>query len=256
MLNVTFFGVRASARAADQAASRYGGHGPCVALEVPDGDTLLLDAGTGAARWVATLDPAGRGLAHALVTRAHADHLDGLSRVGGDVGLDVLGPPPGHRADGLRWAAVDGEDLALGDAKVAVRPVPHAERVNGYRVEWQEVTVAYVGVHQAPPALDTVVGEVRELASGADLLVHEACLTADEWATQSTSGHSTVEYALLVAREAGARRLALFGHAPWREDDELDRILGDVRRAASRAGVEEVLVAAEGTTVSFESGRP
>ncbi|MDQ4068373.1 MAG: MBL fold metallo-hydrolase, partial [Actinomycetota bacterium] len=199
---------------------------------------------------------AGGGRTHVLVTRAHPDHLNGLAWVGDDDGLDVWGPPPGHGGDGFRWAAVDGEELALGDAKVAVRPVPHAERVNGYRVEWQGVTVAYLGVHQAPPALDTVAPEVRELASGADLLVHDACLTADEWATQSTSGHSTVDYALLVAREAGVCRLALFGHAPWREDDELDLILGEARAAASCAGVEEVLVAAEGTTVSFERGRP
>ena len=256
MLNVTFFGVRASALAEGHAASRYGRHGPCVALEVPEGDAIVFDLGTGAGRWAATFDTGPPRSAHAFLSRAHPDHLAGLPYVDGAGRLEVLGPPPGHGPDGLRWVAVEAEDLAVGDAEVAVRPVPHAEHVNGYRVEWHGVTVAYVGVHQAPPGLDTVAREVRELASAADLLVHDACLTAAEWATHSTSGHSTVDYALAVARDAGARRLALFGHAPWREDGDLDVVLDEARGAGSGAGVEEVLVAAEGTTVSFERGGP
>jgi ribonuclease BN (tRNA processing enzyme) len=61
-----------------------------------------------------------------------------------------------------------------------------------------------------------------------------------------------VDHAVLVAREAGARRLALFHHDPATDDDRLDRLLAGARRAAERLGVEEVIAAAQGTTVSFE----
>ncbi|HEX2043666.1 MAG TPA: hypothetical protein VHF24_13615 [Acidimicrobiales bacterium] len=226
MLNVTFFGVRASARR-EGAPSRYGGHGRCVALEVPDGDALLLDLGTGAGAWAATVEPDHPSRAHALLTRAHPDHLAGLPVFAGE----VLGPPPGSGPGGARWTVVDDEELAVGDAKVAVRRLPGLDPVNGYRVEWQGVAVAYLAGH-----------EPLGLADGVDLLVLDV------------AGHPTAEEALLVADRAGARRVALFALPPEQGDDELDRLLVGSRDAAARLGVDEVLVAAEGTTVSFERG--
>ncbi|HEX2275318.1 MAG TPA: hypothetical protein VHG90_15735 [Acidimicrobiales bacterium] len=226
MLNVTFFGVRASARHGG-VASRYGVHGRCVALEVPDGDAILIDLGTGAGAWAATVDRDRPVRAHALLSRAHPDHVAGASLFDGE----ILGPPPGQGPDGTRWTVVEDEDLALGDAKVAVRPVPQLERVNGYRVEWQGVAVAYVPVDP-----------VSELAGGADLLVLDA------------SGHATFDDALLAARQGGAHRVALVGHHPDRDDDDLDRALVEARRAAAGLDLDEVLVASEGTTVSFERG--
>ena len=57
---------------------------------------------------------------------------------------------------------------------------------------------------------------------------------------------------MLVAKEAGARRLALFHHDPAHGDDKLDRLLERARGKGDAAGVDEVLSASEGTTISFE----
>ena len=48
----------------------------------------------------------------------------------------------------------------------------------------------------------------------------------------------TVDYAVRVAREAGARTLALFHHDPAHGDDEMDRLLEGARKSAERAGVD------------------
>jgi hypothetical protein len=234
VLNVTFYGVRASARAAEDGPSRYGGHGRCVALEAPRGDAILLDLGTGVAAWAATAAEDGPRRTLALLTRADADHLAGLPLFEGE----VLGPPHACGGDGTRWLVVEHDDLAVGDAQVTVRPLPHPDPVNGYRVRWRGVSMAYIGVHQAPPGLATTAPEVLELADGVDLLVHDGPGDA----------------ALLAAREAGARILALSGHRRDEGDETLDRVLLGIRRAAGRLGVDEVLVASEGTTVSFEGG--
>jgi ribonuclease BN (tRNA processing enzyme) len=93
---------------------------------------------------------------------------------------------------------------------------------------------------------------VLELADGVDLLIHDAQYTDEEWDKKSHWGHCTVDYAVLVAKEAGARRLALFHHDPAHSDDKLDRLLERARAKGDEAGVGEVLSAAEGTTVSFE----
>jgi ribonuclease BN (tRNA processing enzyme) len=260
LLNVTFFGARGAAPLARERSGRYGSNTACVALEVPGRDPLLCDLGTGVGEWGRALEPGPAPRASVLLSHLHPGHVSGLSLLCGLPGppeLDVYGPSAGgRRPDGavgeVRYTSVEDEELAVGSAVVTVRSVPHDGATNGYRIEWDGVSVAYVSDHRAPAALDTVDPGVLELADGVDLLVHDAQHTAAEWETRWDSGHSTVEYALYVAREAGARCLALFHHDPGRDDEELDRIVAGARRRAERLGVDEVIAAAEGTTVSFE----
>lgn len=263
MLNVAFFGARGAAPATPGGSGRYGSHTACVAFEVPRRDPLLCDLGTGVGEWArqAALGTRSRPRALVLLSHGHADHVSGLrlldSLPTGRPELDVHGPgSEGRRPDGvpgdLRYTCVEDEELMVHDARVTVRSVPHDGATNGYRIELAGVAVAYVGDHRAPVALDTVDPAVLELADGVDLLVHDAQHTAAEWESRRDGGHSTVDYALLVAREAGARRLALFHHDPARDDADLDRMVAGARRQGERMGADEVLAAAEGTTVSFE----
>jgi len=66
-------------------------------------------------------------------------------------------------------------------------------------------------------------------------------------------GHSTETYAVRVALEAGARRLCLFHHDPAHSDDQVDRMLHNARRIASKHGLDEVSAAAEGHSVDLGS---
>lgn len=267
MVNVTFHGVRGSSPAAGGGTQRYGAHTACVAVEVPKREPILLDLGTGLRRWAATRDspatPArsAPSRVHALLTHVHAGQVEGRPTVrdleAAGARFDVYGPRPELRrsvgtSDGLRVVGVEDEELAVGDAKVMVRSVPNDRPTNGYRLEWEGVTVAYVSDHQAPPGRDTVSNGVLELADRVDLLIHDARLSPSTWRDRPDDGHSTVDYAVLVAREAGARCLALFHHHPDHDDDQIDRLLAGARRTAERLGVDEVIAAAEGTTVSFE----
>ena len=92
---------------------------------------------------------------------------------------------------------------------------------------------------------------VLELCDGADLLIHDAQYTVDEFPAKATWGHCTVDYAVHVASEAGVRRLALFHHDPTHHDDAVDAILADARALAQGSGIDEVLAAHEGLVVSF-----
>ncbi len=260
MVNVTFHGVRASAPSAASGFGRYGTHTACVAVEVAKREPILLDLGSGLGRWAATLDAPVPGRVHALLTNTHAGHVEGVPTLraveAGGAQVDVYGPPtarrPSDAGGGLRVIAVEDEELAVGDAKVMVRSVPHDGPTNGYRVELDGVSVAYVSDHQAPPGLDTIAHPVLELADGVDLLIHDARFSTSMWRHRAGDGHSTVDYAVLVAREAGARRLALFLHDPDHDDDQVDRLLAGARRTAERLGVDEVIAAAEATTISFD----
>jgi phosphoribosyl 1,2-cyclic phosphodiesterase len=248
-------------------------------LEAPGHEPIVLDLGTGLWQWGRTLPRDGSFAGSALVTHLHWDHVQGLPFfapiLAPGARLDIYGPPPeeGTLDDAfhrfvcppyfpvtieelhgkINFHDVDRADLAVNGAKVRVRHVPHVGATNGYRVEMDGITVAYLSDHQMPQdGSHSVTDDVLELCDGADLVIHDAQFTRDEFAEKAHWGHCTVEYAVFVAAQAGAKRLALFHHDPAHSDEELDQILVQAREAAATTGLDEVVAAYEGLTISFE----
>jgi phosphoribosyl 1,2-cyclic phosphodiesterase len=251
--------------------------GESISAGAPPRDT------DGATPAPAASEHAGARLAlSAFVTHLHFDHVQGLPFFGpalrADVHLDIYGPSQEARfseafsafvqppyfpvemndlpAEMALFEVSDRSVVQAGSATVLAREVPHVGRTLGYRVEVGGVSVAYLGDHQAPYCDGKVLPEVSEasleLCSGADLLIHDAQYTDAEFAVKSHWGHSTMAYAIEVARQAGVRRLALFHHDPTHGDDMLDR-LG--REAVELAGdTFEVVMAAEDMQIQLGSG--
>ena len=122
---------------------------------------------------------------------------------------------------------------------------------NGYRVELDGFTVAYLSDHQQPEDATSVAPEVLDLCEGVDLLIHDAQYTPGEFADRRDWGHCTVEYAVEVAARSGVGTLALFHHDPSHDDDMVDRLLAVATEAAGRRDIGEVIAAAEGLTITF-----
>lgn len=287
-MRVTFFGVRGSCPCSSDQYCRYGGNTSCVLVEVEGEHPLILDLGTGLRalgnQLHAPLRAAGIPLeATVLLTHLHYDHVLGLPffapmRDPGAV-LDVYGPSqqsgplhdvlsgmvrppffPISMADfrgELRCHDLEGPaDFAVGGIQVKARAIPHIGHTLGFRIEAQGRSLAYVSDHQAPLDRHTVEKSVYELCEGADLVLHDAQYTDEEFATMSDWGHSTDSYAVRVAVESGARRLMLFHHDPAHSDDQVDRMLANARHLAAKAGLAEVSAAAEGQTVDLGTGDP
>jgi phosphoribosyl 1,2-cyclic phosphodiesterase len=97
-------------------------------------------------------------------------------------------------------------------------------------------------------------GIVR-LCEGADLVVYDTMFTPDDYRRMPHYGHSRPSDALEICREAGARRLALFHHAPERSDAEVDAILADTRATAARERIKlDVQAAYEGLDIPLGPG--
>jgi len=278
-VRLQFCGVRGSTPAPGPDFVRYGGHTSCVAV-AHDGaavPVLILDAGTGVRRVTALLD--GQPFTGTiLLTHLHWDHVQGLPffRAGdredatvtlllpeqddGAAAEEVLAramsPPhfpigPGQLRGCWRFGTIGPGRLEAEGFTVEAREIPHkGGKTLGYRVSDGRSVAAYVTDHcptvfgPGPDGWGEYHRSAVELAAGADVLIHDAQLLAEEVAAQAAFGHAAADYSVALARRAGARKVVLFHHQPDRTDDALDQLAQ--RFAASTV---PVMVAAEETTL-------
>lgn len=270
-MRVHICGVRGSTPVSGPEFLRHGGHTSCVAL-AHDGQqpSLLLDAGTGLQVLARQLgDTAFRGTI--LLSHLHWDHAQGLpffppgdradarvtirlpAQPEDDVLLSrLMGPPffpvtPEQLKGEWTTSPLEAGTSQLEGFEVLALDIPHrGGRTFGFRVSAGGRTVAYLSDHSPTdfgPGADGQ-GEVhpaaRALCEGADLLLHDAQYTAAQFETYRGFGHSTVEYAVGLARSTSVKHLVLFHHEPTRTDDELDALV------AAHTGDLLVTAAAEG----------
>jgi phosphoribosyl 1,2-cyclic phosphodiesterase len=278
-LAVTFHGVRGSTPCHGDEIARYGGNTSCVSVMAAGERPLLFDLGTGL-RYFGMCCPKDHPFkGTALVSHLHWDHVQGLPFFGpllheeaelvvyapeqqdgcspGDVLKASICPP-------LFPIGLDGfpgtidvrcppPRFSVGGYRVESAPVPHVGDTVGYRVMHGSTSVAYISDHQQPhgPRIDD---GVRGLCTDVDLLIHDAQYTPSEFKHKRDWGHCTIEYAVWLASEVGARRLALYHHDPSHDDDTLDCLTAAATLCGREAGV-EVFAAREGLTVTVGADR-
>ncbi|HEX2273576.1 MAG TPA: MBL fold metallo-hydrolase [Acidimicrobiales bacterium] len=277
-MRVQLFGVRGSTPASGAEFLRHGGHTSCVGLS-HDGapPSLVLDAGTGL-RGLAHALRGAAFLGTIALSHLHWDHVQGLpfffaadhpdSRITvlipeqGDpeqVLARAMSPPhfpvrPSELRGVWRFAGLPEGPAELEGFSVLARDIPHSGgRTFGFRVSDGRATIAYLSDHHPlglGPGRDGLGARheaALSLADGVDLLVHDAQHVEGEFPAKAYLGHSTVEYAVALAREANARKLLLYHHDPDRTDDEIDAIVAGTDGTASLI----VEAAAEGTTIDL-----
>ena len=77
--------------------------------------------------------------------------------------------------------------------------------------------------------------EFLEFIRGADVLIHDAQYTSDDYyAAKQGFGHSRVQAATQVAREAQVGMLVLFHHEPTYDDEKLDALQAEAQSQFAR----------------------
>lgn len=257
-----FWGVRGSTPTLERDTWRYGGNTPCLELTAPDGARFILDCGTGLRmlgnEWLKARHDAGIE-AQVLVTHYHWDHIQGIpffhpffdarnrfhffSFQSQDLGpnslrqvLEAQLAKPYFPIDVSTMSAerefreiAGGEKWEVKGTKVTAAWLNHPQGCLGYRLDTAAGSVVYATDNE--PGAAEFDANLRQLASGADVLIYDAQYSPEQLAsTRKGWGHSSWLEGTKIARQVKARNLILFHHDPDSPDQKVDQFLSAARQ--------------------------
>jgi len=253
---VRFWGVRGSIACPGAETVRYGGNTSCIEMRV-GGHLLIFDGGTGLRVLGQTLLREMPLNAHMFFTHSHWDHIQGFpffvpafikgntfkiygaiapngSTIEQRLNDQMLHPnfPVPLQIMGADLTFYDigvGEAVSVGDVKIENALLNHPGEAVGYRVSWNNRTVAYItDTEHFPDRLDE---NVLWLARNADLMIYDATYTDEEYYSKKSSkigwGHSTWQEAVKAAKAANVKQLIIFHHDPLHSDEFMDQVKED-----------------------------
>ena len=291
-MRVQFWGTRGSIAKPGPSTARYGGNTSCVEVRSARGTLVIVDCGTGAhslgQKLMSGSAKCSRG--HILISHTHWDHIQGIpffyplfapgnewdiygprglcqslrETLGGQMQYTYFPVPLDQCRAKIRYHDLVEGVFEIDDIKVSTQYLNHPALTLGYRLEADGATVVYVCDHEPySRTLATGDGDISgqdlrhaQFLSHADLLIHDAQYTAEEYPTKVGWGHSSIEYVLNLGHHAEVNRIALTHHDPLRDDDAIDRLIANAQAELRQNAFSlDVFAAVEGQVVEVAPSR-
>ncbi|HJW30579.1 MAG TPA: MBL fold metallo-hydrolase, partial [Saprospiraceae bacterium] len=252
-MNISLWGVRGSIPTFNPGTVKYGGHTSCVEVE-EDGCLLVLDAGTG----IQSLNQSPN-LEHPridiLLTHLHIDHIQGLGffkpLFNPEKEVHIWGPATttlSLRARLGRYFSpplfpvyfrnlncklyiheIENSTFNIGPFQIQSQYIIHPGPTVGYRVQSRRGVLTFIPDHEPAFGAGEILPDIKwlsgsDLASGADILLHDAQYTKVEYKAKPGWGHTAMEDAIKFASLTGVKHLLLMHHDPAHTDAQLDEM--------------------------------
>ncbi len=284
-MKIRIWGCRGSITTPGPATVRYGGNSTCLEIRATTGQIIIVDAGSG----VRNL---GKHLTQEkditqirfFFTHSHWDHLVGFPffepAYSNHSSITFCSGP--HAQDSIRrylthqmeapYFPVDFNLLkakfdfrcerthmepgncCLDGLEVCPVPLNHPNGGYGYKFIEPGKTLVFLTDNELSFQHEAGLGRSRyvEFCRGADLLLHDAQYTDEEYKLTRGWGHSTFGDATDFAIEAGVRRLGFVHHDPDHTDDDLDQQVKFCQERIHSAGSRvECFAASEGMVIEL-----
>lgn len=265
-MKIKFWGARGSIPVSGREYLKYGGDTTCLEIRTRDGRIIIVDAGTGIRRLGSELATESCFEYDMLFTHSHWDHLMGfpfflpLYRHETTIHMQgcpfaqqfvktmlekLMSPPnfPVNYADikaHVNFTPECPQRLEIGSVKIIPIPLSHPNQGNGYKFIEDGKTFVFLTDneldfrHKGGRSFE----DYLEFCGGADLLIHDAEYTKEDYKSAKKWGHSAYTTALSLAIKAEVKRFGLFHHNQWKSDDQIDRMVGCCRDIIKKNGVD------------------
>lgn len=249
-MRARLWGTRGSIAAAGPGTVKYGGDTSSIEVTASSGAKLLLDAGSGARPLGVACERRDR--IDILLSHLHMDHVQGLPFFAPllDPGVEVhiwgpisttrtlrerlsryLSPPlfPVRVRDlpNVEFHDVVPGEFTIDSIRVTADLVTHPGATLGYRLTEDGASLTYIPDHEPamgnggfPDEPSWISG--YSLAAGADVLIHDAQYTDEEYSMRVGWGHTSITHLAAFAELTSVARLVTFHHDPGHTDDMLD----------------------------------
>jgi phosphoribosyl 1,2-cyclic phosphodiesterase len=258
-MNITLRGIRGSIPTFNPDTMVYGGNTSCIEVE-EDGCLLVLDAGSGITSLNFSENLNYKRI-DILLTHLHIDHIQGLGffsplfdpykevHIWGPASTSeslrvrlgrFFSPPfsPVYFRDltcQLSVHEISNSSFSIGPFSIQSRFIIHPGPTVGYRVHSRQGVFTYIPDHEPGLGRGALQHDVKwlsgsELASGSDLILHDAQYTWEEYTQKAGWGHSAMEDALLYGQLTEVKKMILMHHDPVHSDAQLDRMYAHLKQ--------------------------
>jgi len=258
------WGSRGSIPVSGKEYTKYGGDTTCIEIRTKNDKIIIVDAGTGIRRLGNRLIEEERYSYDIIFTHAHWDHLMGLPffkplyLAQTDIRMQgcpfaqkyvetmlskIMSPPnfPIRYADikaKIRFEPVCPDRLEIDTVSIIPIPLSHPNQGRGYKFIEDGKRFVFLPdneldfIHPGGLAFKAY----QEFSVDAELLVHDAEYTKDEYDLTKQWGHSVYTAALELAISAKVRQFGLFYLNQDRTDQDVDEIVDRCQEIAAKRG--------------------
>lgn len=253
-MKITIWGCRGSLPTPGISTIRYGGNTTCAEMRLKDGTLIIIDAGTGIRKLgKKLLKEQNLTDMYLLLTHSHWDHLMGfpffIPAYLGKYKIHVRGGPLAklslqkyleHQMQPpyfpVKFEVMKAEfDFTHGDpprryiGSVEIIPIRLNHPDGGYGFKFIEEGKTFVFLtdneldfqHEGGMTVDDYI----DFSKDADLLIHDAQYTDDEYKFTKGWGHTTFISATNFSIKANVKRFGIFHHDPDHTDDDMDKFV-------------------------------
>ena len=258
-MKISLRGVRGSIPTTSPDSTYYGGNTSCTVVSENDW-LLILDGGSGMQKFnLGNFTDKKR--VDILLTHLHLDHIQGLGFFNPffDPSLDIHIWGPASNTQSLRSRLsrylspplfpvllrdlpckltmhdIENSSFEIGPFSINSGFILHPGPTVGFRIAGQHSVFTYMPDHE--PALVSLELNTDkkwisgiDLALNADMLLHDAQYTEQEYKNKIGWGHSCMEDATRFALLADVKRLLLSHHDPAHSDSQLNEIFSGLQK--------------------------
>ncbi len=252
-MNIKCWGSRGSIPVSGKEYTKYGGNTTCLEIRTQDNQVIIIDAGSGIRELGNHLIRNNYHDYNIILTHAHWDHILGFPFFkpiySPKTQINMFGCPFAQdsikdiisRTMAFPNFPVDFDDIQskiefnkscddgfqIGTVTVDPIPLSHPGQGRGYKFVEDNKCFIFLTDNELsykhPGGLN--YDDYVNLTHDADLLIHDAEFTEEEYRTTKTWGHSVFTKALKLALDANVKTLGLFHHNQERTDGNQDNIV-------------------------------